>query len=180
MKNGDGASPTCPSVASGSGQGRYYVIIWEQGKPSIIGYNLQGVNGRHTEVEGWPKPLGRISPPDGQTITLTHEERQQGEQAITLLHGDTVEKLKGIPDKIADVALFDPPYPCIERPYGTINEEEWHALMESVLRESHRILKPTGSVMVVIQPNYEKLGRMRLWPWSSVLGCRHVERLGAY
>ena len=51
---------------------------------------------------------------------------------------------------------------------GTITEEKWHELMESVLRECRRIVKPQGSVVVVIQPNYEVVGRMRLWPWEFV------------
>lgn len=100
---------------------------------------------------------------------LEPEVQQRRLTATTLLHGDAVEKLKTIPDGTADVCLFDPPYPCIKRPYGTLTEGEWHDLIDSVLTECHRILKPQGSVVLVIQPNYEVSGRMRLWPWRCVV-----------
>jgi phage N-6-adenine-methyltransferase len=102
------------------------------------------------------------------TPELTDEDRQRRQRATTLTHGNATEMLKTLSDAMADVILFDPPYPGIKRPYGTMTEEEWHKLMESVLRECHRILKPTGSTVVVLQPNYEKVGRMRLWPWKFV------------
>ncbi|MHB8956579.1 MAG: DNA-methyltransferase, partial [Pirellulaceae bacterium] len=100
---------------------------------------------------------------------LEPEVQQRRLTATTLLHGDAVEKLKTIPDGTADVCLFDPPYPCIKRPYGTLTEDEWHDLIDSVLIECRRILKPQGSVVVVLQPNYEVSGRMRLWPWRCVV-----------
>lgn len=100
---------------------------------------------------------------------LTDEERERRQAATTLLHGDAVENLSSIPDGSADVVLFDPPYPGIKRPYGMISEDEWHALMDSVLQQCRRILKPQSSVVMIIQPNYEVVGRMRLWPWKFVV-----------
>ena len=100
---------------------------------------------------------------------LTDEERQRREAATMLIHGDAVERLKTISDGSVDVSLIDPPYPGIERSYGMVAEDEWHDLMDSVLQECRRILKPHGSVVVVIQPNSEVVGRMRLWPWRFVL-----------
>ena len=162
--------------------GRYYVVIWEKGKPSIIGRSQAGGE----KCGQWivPKNVSSVAlngtsrggPSESalrrtfQLAEMTHEERQRRPQATTLLHGEAVEKLMCLPDGIADVFLYDPPYPGIKRPYGMMTEEEWHALTERVLRESRRILKPTGSVVVIIQPNYERLGRMRLWPWEFV--CR--------
>ena len=99
---------------------------------------------------------------------LTDEERHRREIRTSLIHGDAVEKLKTFADAIADVFLFDPIYPHIEREYGTITEDEWHDLMKSVLQECRRILKPHGSVVVIILPNKEKVGRMRLWTWDFV------------
>ena len=34
--------------------------------------------------------------------------------------------------------------------------------------EGRRVLKPTGSMVVILQPNFEKVGRMRLWLWDFV------------
>ena len=42
-------------------------------------------------------------------------------------------------------------------------------LMREVVRESRRILKPKGSAVFIFQPNYEKIGKMRLWLWEFLL-----------
>ena len=56
------------------------------------------------------------------------------------------------------------------------NEAEWHELMRAVVTEGRRVLKPSGSMVVILQPNYEAVGRMRLWPWEFVvLGRSGVE-----
>lgn len=91
-----------------------------------------------------------------------------------LVHGDTITALKTLPDSTVDLVLFDPPYPHIKRPYGTLTESEWHQLMGAVLRECRRILKPQRSLVVVIQTNYCKVGRMRMWPWEFVFRAAHM------
>lgn len=96
---------------------------------------------------------------------LTEEERRR---RTSLIHGDAVAMLQTLPNGIADLCLFDPPYPHIERPYGRLTETEWHDLMKAVLQECKRILKPHGSVVVILQSNYEKVGRMRLWSYDFV------------
>lgn len=146
----------------------------------LQGCGAQGLSTKKSGIAAPGTGDGDDSCADGQPATapcrsarlpeLTDDERQRRERATTLIHGDAVEILKGLPSGIADVCLFDPPYPCIKRPYGTMSEEKWHELMESVLLECHRVLKPNGSVVVVIQPNYQQVGRMRLWPWEFV--CR--------
>jgi hypothetical protein len=40
--------------------------------------------------------------------------------------------------------------------------------MRAVVGDGRRVLKPGGSMVLIIQPNYEKLGRMRHWPWDFV------------
>lgn len=97
------------------------------------------------------------------------EERQARIAATTLLHGDCRDLLPTLPPASADLALFDPPYPEVSREYGRLTEPDWHDLMRAVVRECRRVLKPSGSMVVVLQPNYERLGRMRLWPWEFVL-----------
>ena len=37
-----------------------------------------------------------------------------------------------------------------------------------VVVECRRILKPKGSAVFIFQPNYEKIGQMRPWPWEFV------------
>lgn len=86
----------------------------------------------------------------------------------TLIHGDAVATLEMLPDRLADLVLFDPPYPHIKRPYGMMTEGEWHCTMRAVLQECHRILKPHGSLVVVLQTNNERAGRRRMWPWEFV------------
>ena len=42
-------------------------------------------------------------------------------------------------------------------------------LMQSATLEFRRILKPTGSVMIVLQPNSEHVGQMRSWLWRYLV-----------
>lgn len=95
-------------------------------------------------------------------------ERRRRIAATTLIHANALDALPSVPAASLDVALFDPPYPCIARPYGMLTEHEWHALMRRVLEYCHKILKPHGSVVVILQPNKEIVGRMRQWPWEFV------------
>lgn len=41
--------------------------------------------------------------------------------------------------------------------------------MKVVVSEGRRVLKPTGSMVVILQPNYERVGKMRLWLWEFLL-----------
>lgn len=85
---------------------------------------------------------------------------------VTLLTGDCRNLMPGIPTGSVDSIVTDPPYPCIKRPYGTWTEAEWFALMDVVVPECRRVLKPTGSAVLVLQPTTERIGRMRTWLWE--------------
>jgi site-specific DNA-methyltransferase (adenine-specific) len=91
-----------------------------------------------------------------------------------LAHSDAVEFLRSLPDCSVDCVVTDPPYAEISRDYGRLSEPEWHALMDQVMVECRRILKPSGSVVTIIQPNYRTLGSMRLWVWEFL--CRWGNR----
>jgi DNA modification methylase len=83
-----------------------------------------------------------------------------------LMQGDCLDRMKEIPDGSVDAIITDPPYPCIKRKYGYWTEEQWHLMMRGVVAESRRILKPHGSAVFILQPNSEKVGRMRPWLWE--------------
>ena len=75
-----------------------------------------------------------------------------------------------------DAIITDPPYPCIDRAYGRMTEAAWLDMMRTVVKECQRVLKPSGSSMFILQPNYRSVGSMRLWAWRvRALGCRGVE-----
>lgn len=80
--------------------------------------------------------------------------------------GDSSSLLSLIPDGSVDAVICDPPYPEINRSYGRFTEAEWDALMRRVVSECRRILKTTGSAVFILQPNSEKVGRMRVWLWD--------------
>lgn len=80
--------------------------------------------------------------------------------------GDCREVLPTLPAASFYVVFTDPPYPCIRRSYGTWTEAEWFALMRAVVPEVRRVLKPSGSAVFVLQPNSERVGRMRTWLWE--------------
>jgi len=78
--------------------------------------------------------------------------------------GDCLEVLRGLPDGCADAVVTDPPYAEVKRDYGRWTEAEWWALMvEGVVPEVRRVLKPTGSAVFILQPNSRKVGSMRGW-----------------
>jgi len=85
---------------------------------------------------------------------------------VTLWHGDCLELMGRIPDGSVDAIITDPPYPCIEREYGKLTEAEWHEMMRGVVAHARRVLKPTGSAVFILQPNSERVGRMRPWLWE--------------
>lgn len=158
---------------TGHGLYPYAWFVWDhahKGQPEIRWISPEAMGGQPDDGElVQPQPAAKVEEKTARPLAvprLTDEERRRREDRTSLIHGDAVNILKTIPDGTADLCLFDPPYPNIKRPYGTLTEDEWHDLMKAVLQECKRILKPHGSVVAIIQPNYETIGRMRLWPWK--------------
>jgi DNA modification methylase len=90
-----------------------------------------------------------------------------------LLHGDCRFVLPTLGTASVDSVICDPPYPHVARAYGYWTESEWHAVMHSVVAEVRRVLKPSGSAVFVLQPNSERIGRMRPWLWDFMAwSCR--------
>ena len=90
-----------------------------------------------------------------------------------VIEGDCLDVLPSIPDASIDAVVCDPPYPCIKRAYGTMTEAEWDRMMRGVVAETRRVLKPTGSAVFILQPNSERLGRMRPWLWEFMAWTCH-------
>jgi DNA modification methylase len=88
---------------------------------------------------------------------------------VRLIQGDCRDVLPTLPTSSVDCVISDPPYPCIKRKYGTWTEAEWFDLMKVVVGECRRILKPTGSAVFILQPNYERIGKTRLWLWEFMV-----------
>jgi DNA modification methylase len=78
---------------------------------------------------------------------------------------DAVAWLRGLPGGCLDAIVTDPPYPEIDREYGRLSEEAWRTLMDGVVTEARRVLRPRGSIVMVLQPNSERVGRLRTWLW---------------
>ena len=83
-----------------------------------------------------------------------------------LMLGDCLERMADIPDASIDAIICDPPYPEIDRSYGRMTEAEWDLMMRRLIPECRRVLKPTGSAVFILQPNYEFFGRTRPWLWE--------------
>lgn len=81
-------------------------------------------------------------------------------------HGDSLEVLPTLEKGSVDAVITDPPYPCINREYGVWTEAEWFALMRCIVPECMRVLKLAGSAVFILQPNSERVGRMRTWLWE--------------
>lgn len=80
-----------------------------------------------------------------------------------IIHGDCIEAMRCMDDASVDAVVTDPPYPYVKRKYGQWTEETWRELMDGVVSECKRILKPTGSAVFVLQPNSSKNGSLRGW-----------------
>jgi DNA modification methylase len=83
-----------------------------------------------------------------------------------LIHGDCLDVLPTLPSASFDAIITDPPYPEISREYGRMTEAAWLDMMRSLVPELRRVLKPSGSCVMVLQPNSERVGRMRTWLWE--------------
>jgi hypothetical protein len=115
-------------------------------------------------ADGKYRPTARRQP----IVHRPPAERQARIAAATLIHGDCRREMKKLPARSIDAILTDPIYPEVNKEYGRMTEQDWHAMMRVVVSEARRVLKPAGSMVVVLQPNSERVGRMRLWLWDFV------------
>jgi DNA modification methylase len=129
---------------------------------------LRSVNGKSHNGEIFRQWKSFGTPKAPKPVHRTANERKSRVEAVTLIHGDCRDQLKKVPTKSVDAIITDPPYPEVKREYGRISEGNWHAMMRDVVIECRRVMKPTGSVVIIFQPNYEKIGKMRPWPWEFV------------
>lgn len=89
--------------------------------------------------------------------------------SLTLYHGDALETMRDMPSASVNAVISDPPYAEVSRSYGRLTEAVWMELMQAVVRETRRVLTPEGSAVFILQPNFETLGRMRLWVWEFLV-----------
>jgi DNA modification methylase len=87
---------------------------------------------------------------------------------FTIHQGDCREVMATLDAESIDAVVCDPPYAEIDRPYGRLTEPQWHELMDGVIEQVRRVLKPSGSAVFVIQPNSERVGRMRPWVFEFI------------
>jgi hypothetical protein len=115
-------------------------------------------------IQGKARPAARQPP----VVHRPPAERQTRIAAATFVHGDCRKELKKLASRSIDSLITDSLYPEVDREYGRMSENDWHALMREVVIEAKRILKPSGSMVVILQPNSERVGKMRLWLWEFV------------
>lgn len=111
----------------------------------------------------------RAQDQDAKTPKPLSRPKRERLRAAQLIHGDCRREMPKLASRSIDLILTDPPYPEIDREYGRLNEADWHVLMRAIVTEGRRLLKPTGSMVVILQPNFEKVGKMRLWLWEFVI-----------
>lgn len=94
-----------------------------------------------------------------------------GRAPYALHHGDCLPWLDALPDASVDAVVSDLPYAEIDRDYGRMTEAEWEEFAHAVVRKSLRALKPRGSAVFIVQPNSERVGRMRAWCFRFLAWC---------
>jgi hypothetical protein len=130
---------------------------------------LRQVNGKSHNGEIFRQWKAFGTPKVAKAVHRTVTERKSRIDAVQLIHGDCRKELKKLPPQSADAVITDPIYPEVSRQYGRISEDQWHSLMQDVVAECRRVLKPKGSAVFILQPNFSKLGQMRLWLWEFVV-----------
>jgi DNA modification methylase len=85
-----------------------------------------------------------------------------------VIQGRCEEELPKLKSNSFDCVVTDPIYPCISRDYGKLSEKQWHAMMDVVVPECRRVLRPSGSAVFILQPNSAKAGQMRLWLYEFI------------
>jgi DNA modification methylase len=88
-----------------------------------------------------------------------------------IYHGDCRHVLPRLPSGVFDLVFADPPYPEVNRSYGRMTEADWHEMMQEVIPQLRRVLKPQGSAVLILQPNSRALGSMRPWLWEYLVWC---------
>lgn len=97
---------------------------------------------------------------------MTIDDVLSGKAQWCAIEADNRAALPIIPDSSIDAVITDPIYPEIDRHYGRISEADWESLMwDHVIPQTRRVLRPTGSAVFILQPNSERVGRMRGWLW---------------
>lgn len=94
-----------------------------------------------------------------------------GDAPYGLHYGDCMPWLDTLPAESVDAVVCDPIYACIERSYGNLTEPEWEVFAHTLVRKCLRVLKPRGSAVFIIQPNSERVGRMRAWVFRFLAWC---------
>lgn len=101
----------------------------------------------------------------------TIEDVLAGRAKYALHHGDCIAWLDTLPAESVDAVVCDPPYAEIDRDYGRMTEAQWEEFAHALVRRSLRVLKPRGSAVFIIQPNSERVGRMRAWVFRFLAWC---------
>lgn len=95
-----------------------------------------------------------------------------------MILGDCLNVMRDMESGSVDAVVTDPPYPFVKRKYGYWTYTEWFSLMQGVVTECKRILKPKGSAVFILQPNSERISKMRPWLWDFMAwSCREWNQI---
>lgn len=95
-----------------------------------------------------------------------------------IIHGDSVEELKNIPDNSIDLIITSPPYAeRRKKTYGGIPAHKYTEWFKPIAIEIKRILKPSGSFFLNIKTNVID-GERSLYVFKLIIMLR--EELGFY
>lgn len=80
-----------------------------------------------------------------------------------IIHSEALPALQDLRDACVDAVITDPPYPLARRDYGIWTVEEWRAMMDPIVAELRRVLKPAGSAVLILQPTGDAVGVCNPW-----------------
>lgn len=107
------------------------------------------------------------------------KREQQNQFLDRFLHGDALAVAETLPDACVDTIVTSPPY-WMQRDYGSndqigqeISPAAYVERIGELFQELKRVVKPTGSMWMVIGDKYLK-GELMGMPWRVALGLKDV------
>lgn len=107
-------------------------------------------------------------------VAKKKQKNQKRQTGVVIRQGDCLKEMRKLKARSFDGAFFSPPYPGIHREYGSWRPDEWLIWMQEVMADLRRVIKPKGSVVVVLQPNNKIIGNRHTWPWQFALNMAEM------
>ena len=135
---------------------------------------VEEVEDRSLTVKGLRAAIEGVKTRSKRRPAQVARKKQKKQTEVLIQQGDCLEEMRKLKPRSFDGAFFSPPYPGIHREYGSWRPDEWLIWMQEVMTDLRRVIKPKGSVVVVLQPNNKSIGHRHTWPWQFAINMAEM------